>query len=81
MRRGPWPEVGDRGGGGGPFPGEEGLAGSRGGAQGRELTELYLGMGDAVDGDGRSRGGGGAQGAAAAAAAGGGAPVREEGQE
>ena len=80
MRRGPWPEVGDRGGGGGPFPGEEGLAGSGGGAQGRELTELYLGMGDAVDGDGRSRGGGGAQGAAAAAAAGGGAPVREEGQ-
>ena len=37
-------------------------------------------MGDAVDGDGRSRGCGGAQGAAAAAAAGGGAPVREEGQ-
>ena len=37
-------------------------------------------MGDAVDGDGRSRVGGGAQGATAAAAAGGGAPVREEGQ-
>ena len=81
MRRGPWPEVGDRGGGGGPFPGEEGLAGGGGGAQGRELTELYLGMGDAVDGDGRSRVGGGAQGAAAAAAADDGAPVWEEEQE
>ena len=59
--------VGDRGGGGGGFPGEEGLAGGWDGAQGRELTELYLRMGDAVDGGGRSRVGGGAQGAAAAA--------------
>ena len=73
--------VGDRGGGGGGFPGEEGLAGGWDGAQGRELTELYLRMGDAVDGGGRSRVGGGAQGAAAAAAADDGAPVWEEGQE
>ena len=80
MHRGPWPEVGDRGGGGGPFPGEEGLAGGWDGAQGRELTELYLRMGDAVDGGGRSRVGGGAQGAAAAAAADDGAPVWEEGK-
>ena len=81
MRRGPWPEVGDRGGGGGPFPGEEGLAGGGGGVLGQELAKIYLGVGAVVDGDGRSRVGGGAQGAAAAAAAGGGAPVREEGQE
>jgi len=73
--------VGDRGGGGGGFPGEEGLTGGWDGAQGRELTELYLRMGDAVDGGGRSRVGGGAQGAAAAAAADDGAPVWEEGQE
>ena len=72
--------VGDRGGGGGGFPGEEGLAGGWDGAQGRELTELYLRMGDAVDGGGRSRVGGGAQGAAAAAAADDGAPVWEEGK-
>ena len=80
MRRGPWPEVGDRGGGGGPFPGEEGLADGGGGVLGQELAEIYLGVGAVVDGDGRSRGSGGAPGAAAAAVAGGGAPAREEGQ-
>ena len=52
--------VGDRGGGGGPFPGEEGLAGGGGGVLGQELTKIYLGVGDVVDGDGRSRVGGGA---------------------
>ena len=72
--------VGDRGGGGGGFPGEEGLAGGGGGVLGQELDKIYLGVGAVVDGDGRSRGGGGVQGAPAAAAAGGGAPVREEGQ-
>ena len=43
--------VGDRGGGGGPFPGEEGLAGGGGGVLGQELTEIYLGVGDVVDGE------------------------------
>ena len=80
MCRGPWPEVGDRGGGGGPFPGEEGLAGGGGGVLGQELAKIYLGVGAVVDGDGRSRVSGGAQGAAAAAAAGGGSLVREEGR-
>ena len=51
------------------------LAGGGDGIQGCELTELYLWVGDVVDGDGRSRRAGGAQGAAAAAAAGCGAPV------
>jgi hypothetical protein len=81
LRWGPWPEVGDRGCGGGAFPGEEGLAGGGEGVLGQELAEIYLGVGDVVDGNGRSRVGGGVQGAAAAAAASGGAPVREEGQE
>ena len=81
MRRGPWPEVGDRGGGGGPFPGEEGLADGGGGVLGQELAKIYLGVGAVVDGDGRSRGSGGAQGAAAAAVAGGGAPAVRGGGE
>ena len=51
MRRGPWPEVGDRGGGGGPFPGEEGLAGGGGGVLGQELAKIYLGVGAVVDGE------------------------------
>ena len=72
--------VGDRGGGGGGFPGEEGLAGGSDGDQGRELTELYLGVGDVVDGGGRSRVGGGAARSAAVGSCDGGAPAREEGQ-
>ena len=62
------------------FPARRRLAGGGDGVQGRELTELYLGVGDVVDGDGRSRIGGGAERSAAVASCDGGAPAREEGQ-
>ena len=43
--------VGDRGGAGGPFPGEEGLAGGGGGVLRQELAKIYLGVGAVVDGE------------------------------
>ena len=70
----------NRGGGGGGSPVRRRLAGGGEGVLGQELTELYLGVGVVVDGDGRSRGGGVAARPAAVASCDGGAPARQEGQ-